>query len=112
MRDPGLLAGGPCEGARGGPSALGGVGAKIEEPRMGCMVLPGGARPLAWEAREFGGRDMVVAGVVCWVSCVARLEGASAMSCDYGARRPRRSLTLPFGGARGRTKTQRRGVNE
>lgn len=60
IRDPGRLVGGPCEGALGGPRALGGVGANMEEPRMGCMVLAGGARPLACEAREFGGRDMVV----------------------------------------------------
>lgn len=61
IRDPGLLTGGPCDGVRGGPIALGGVGAKIEEPRMGCMVLEGGARPLACEARALGGRDIAVA---------------------------------------------------
>lgn len=60
MRDPGLLGGGPCDGARGGPRALGGVGAKTDDPRIPCMVLGGGARPLACEARVFGGRDMAV----------------------------------------------------
>jgi hypothetical protein len=45
----------------GGPSALGGVGAKMDEPRIGCMVLGGGgARPLACEALALGGRDIAV----------------------------------------------------
>lgn len=81
MRDPGLLSGGPWEGARGGPSALGGVGANMEEPRMGCMVFPGGARPLAWEPRAFGGRDIAVG--FC-ASCATGAQGRRVLGGAVG----------------------------
>jgi hypothetical protein len=78
--------------APGGARAEGGVGAKMEEPRI-CGWF--GARP-ACEARLLGGRDMVVLWLV---RDELRESEVSRLDCN-DRRRPQ--LRLPFAQARRR----------